>query len=223
MESFTFNGVNSSTLGLIIKEMPPIIRAAKSIESIKVNGRNDYVHIDNGTYEPYSITINCIIDDLTKLDQNKSVLQGVGDLQLSTVPDRKFKATIKNQISFSKYLRVLREFPLQLELEPISYGATLRGTETSESQTLIIGGNVETPPTITIYGTGTLTINNTPIEVLTSGITIDCKLMECTKDDLNMNAFVVLDEFPKLHPGNNTITLGTGVTYVSIMYHEGWL
>ena len=223
MESFIFNNVSSDDLGLIIKEMPPIVRASKNIESIKVNGRNGNVHIDNGTYESYNITINCIINDLNKLDQNKSALQGIGELELSTVPGRIFKAMIKNQIDFSKYLRVLREFPLQLEIEPISYGKTLRGVETDESQTIIVDGNIDTYPTITIYGTGILTINNTPIEVLTSGITIDCKLMECTKDDLNMNAFVVLDEFPKLSPGNNTITLGTGITYVSIMYHEGWL
>ena len=222
MESFIFNNVSSDDLGLIIKEMPPIVRAAKSIKSIKVNGRNGNLHIDNGTYDSYNITISCIINDLTKLDQNKNILQGTGNLQLSTVPGRTFKATIKNQIDFSKYLRVLREFPLQLEIEPISYGET-KSVSFSSSGTLSISGNVDTYPKITLYGTGTVTINNVSVEVLTTGITIDCKLMECIKDDLNMNAFVVLDEFPKLSPGNNTISLGVGISMVTISYNEGWL
>lgn len=222
MESFVFNNVSSNDLGLIIKEMPPIVRPAKSIESIKVNGRNGNLHIDNGTYDSYNITISCIINDLTKLDQNKNILQGTGDLQLSTVPGRTFKATIKNQIDFSKYLRVLREFPLQLEIDPISYGETTT-VSYSANATLNISGNVDTYPTITVYGTGTITINNVSVEVLTTGIVIDCKLMECIKNTTNINAYVVLDEFPKLSPGNNTIVLGTGITMVTISYNEGWL
>lgn len=222
MESFIFNNVSSENLGLIIKEMPPIVRPAKNIESIKVNGRNGNIHIDNGTYDSYNITISCIIIDLTKLDQNKSVLQGTGNLQLSTVPGRTFRATIKNQIDVSKYLRVLREFPLQLEIEPISYGSETT-VSYSNNATLNIGGNIDTSPIITIYGTGTISINNVSVEVLTTGIVIDCNLMECTKNDLNMNAFVVLDDFPKLIPGNNTITLGSGISMVTISYKEGWL
>jgi phage-related protein len=70
---------------------------------------------------------------------------------------------------------------------------------------------------------GILTINNTSIEVLETGITINCEAMECTKNNLNMNASVILDDFPKLSPGSNTITLGTGITDVSIRYYERWL
>lgn len=222
MESFTFNGVSSNDLGLIIKEMPPIVRAARDIESIKVNGRNGYLHIDNGTYEPIDITISCIVEDLTKIDLIKSTLQGTGDLTLSTVIGRTFIATIKNQIDLSKYLRVLREFPLQLELDPISYGSEVT-VSYSASSTLTIGGNVETKPTLIVYGVGIVTINNVPFEVLTSGITIDCDLMECIKDDLNMNAFVVLSEFPILNPGDNIIELGQGISMITISYKEGWL
>ena len=222
MESFIFNNVSSDDLGLIIKEMPPIVRPSKNIESIKVNGRNGNLHIDNGTYDSYNITISCIINDLTKLDQNKNILQGTGDLQLSTVPGRTFKATIKNQIDFSKYLRVLREFPLQLEIEPISYGSETT-VNYSTNATLTISGNVDTYPTIVVYGTGTITINNVSVEVLETGITINCDLMEYVKNNINKNSCVILDEFPKLSPGNNSITLNSGITSISISYKEGWL
>ena len=222
MENFTFNGVNSDTLGLIIKEMPPIVRAAKNIESINVNGRNGNLHIDNGTYKTYPITINCIIKENANIDLIKSTLQGTAQLVLSTVPNRTFTATICNQIDFKKYLRVLREFPLQLEIEPFSYG-NINSIDYTTNAILVISGNVETAPVITIYGTGTVTINNTPIEVLESGITIDCDLMECVKNNLNMNANVILSVFPTLIPGNNSIVLGTGITKVTIAYRERWL
>lgn len=222
MESFTFNGVNSDDLGLIIKEMPPISRAARNIESIKVNGRNGNLHIDNGDYNSINMTIECIISDYLNYDAIKSTLQGTGELQLSTVPGRTFKATISNQIDFTKYLKLLKEFPLQLEVDPLSYGVSITDSYSSDV-TFEVDGNVETYPTLTIYGTGTIYINNTAIEVLTSGITIDCELMECIKDDLNMNAYVVLDEFPKLIPGENSLSLGTGISMVTISYKERWL
>ena len=107
MESFTFNNVSSDALGLIIKEMPPIVRAARDIESIKVNGRSGNLHIDNETYDVVNITINCIVSANANIDIIKSTLIGTGELELSTVPDRTFIATIKNQINYSKYLKYI--------------------------------------------------------------------------------------------------------------------
>lgn len=222
MEKFIFNDISSDELGLIIKEMPPITKAAKNIETIKVNGRNGNLHIDNGTYDSVDITIECIVKDLTKIDMIKSVLEGTGSLKLSTVPNRTFTATIKNQIDFSKYLTVLREFPLILELEPFSYSDS-KELNYSESATFIIDGNVKTNPIISVTGIGVLTINNISIEVLETDITIDCDLMNCTNNGIDKNNMVILDDFPHLNPGENNLTLGTGITNVKIEYAERWL
>ena len=56
---FIFNGINSKDLGIVIKEMPPITKSEKNIESISVTGRNGNLHIDNGTYnsKKYKITV----------------------------------------------------------------------------------------------------------------------------------------------------------------------
>lgn len=223
MESFIFNNVSSDDLGLIIKEMPAIVRPAKDIESIKINGRNGNLHIDNGTYDSYNITIKCIINDLTKLDQCKSVLQGTGELEISTVPNRTFKATIKNQLDFSKYLMVLREFPLQLEMEPFSYGETHEPIFVNDRD-FEIDGNIETYPQIFIYQAGIITINNIQIQTLENRIKIDCELMECVKIDGNIdaNSSVILTEFPKLTPGTNHISVPAG-TVVEIVYKDRWL
>lgn len=222
MEKFIFNDISSDDLGLIIKEMPPITKAAKNIETIKVNGRNGNLHIDNGTYDSVDITIECIVKDLTKIDMIKSTLEGTGSLKLSTVPDRTFTATIKNQIDFAKYLRVLREFPLQLELEPFSYGHS-RSLNYSKSTSFTIGGNIKTFPIISVTGVGIITINNISIEVLETGITIDCDLMNCYANGIDKNNMVILDDFPYLNPGENNLTFGTGITNVKIEYSERWL
>ena len=121
MESFEFNGVSSESLSIVVKELPLLPRAERNIDTISVNGRNGNLHIDNGTYKSRQYTISCIILDKSKIDEINKTYLGSGILRLSKYTDRYFKAIIKNQIPFEKYLSVLNEFPLQFEIEPISY------------------------------------------------------------------------------------------------------
>lgn len=224
MESFTFKGYKSyDDLGIIVKNMPPIARAEKNIEEIKVNGRNGNLHIDNNTYNSKSYTIECILFDETKLDLIKSVFQGTGVLTLSTESNREYNATIKNQIDFSKYLTYLREFPLQFDVEPFSASKTLKTLEFTENSSFSIDGTAEVKPIIKITGTGTITLNNVQVQVTESDIEIDCDMMECIKNNINKSDKVNLLDFPSLIPGTNSLVLGTGVTKVTIMYKERWL
>lgn len=224
MESFTFKGYKSyDDLGIIVKNMPPIARAEKNIEEIKVNGRNGNLHIDNNTYNSKSYTVECILIDETKLDLIKSVFQGTGVLTLSTEIDREYNATIKNQIDFSKYLTYLREFPIQFDVDPFSSSNTLKTLEFTENSSFSVDGTAEVKPTIKITGTGTITLNNVQVEVIESDIEIDCDLMECTKNNINKSDKVNLLDFPSLNQGTNSLVLGTGVTKVTIMYKERWL
>ena len=100
MKSFTFNGKTSEQLGLVIKNMPPVPRAERDIESLAISGRTGNLHIDNKNWKAKSYTIECICKDLTKADLIKSTLWGTHQLTLSDYSDRYFIATIKNQIDF---------------------------------------------------------------------------------------------------------------------------
>ncbi len=223
MESFTFNGISSDSLGIIVKQMPPVSKAEKNIESIEINGRNGRLHIDNKTYKTKNYTIACILLDNTKVDQIKALFEGTGILTLSTEPNRQYQATIKNQIDFSKYLTYLREFPLQFELDPIAFSISENVIEFSSDSTFNVNGTVSVKPTLIIEGIGTVTLNNTKITVSETDITIDCDLMECVNNNINKSDKVILDKFPELVIGANSIVLGEGITKVTISYKEGWL
>lgn len=223
MEWFKINDVSSDTLGLVIQDIGPIPTALRNIESLSVNGKNGNLHIDNGNYLTKDITIKCIVIDKTKIDTLKATLQGVFSLERSVEEGRIYKAKIKNQIDFSKYLTDLKEFPIQLELDPIAYSKTTTSETITANGTISVDGNVETPPTIVVTGTGTFTINGYSVACTEDGVTIDCDLMNCTKDSLNKNSTITLDKFPILSPGTNAITLGTGITKLVITYKAGWL
>lgn len=224
MHYFIFNNINSNELGIIVKNMPLIPLAEKDIESIKISGKNGNLHIDNGTYNSINYTIDCVISDISKIDNIKKAFNGTSKLILSKYNDRYFEATIKNQISFDKYLNALQEFPLQFELQPISYSNELEEIRiSSDINNLDIGGNTITNPIILVDGTGTFTINNVSVEILESGITIDCELMNCTKNNLNANNKVILDKFPTLNPTDNVITIESGINNIELKYRKRWL
>lgn len=220
---FIFNNLNSKDLGIVIKEMPPVSKAEKDIESIEVSGRNGSLHIDNETYRKKEYKVKCILMDESKIDDIKKLYNGIGVLELSTEPGKEYKASISNQIDFSKYLTYLKEFVLQFNLDPISYSKTIKEEKITSNSTFTIGGTYQVSPQIIITGTGIVTINNNKIEVNESGITIDCDLMNCTKENINKNDKVNLEDFPTLNPGSNSIVLGTGIQSVIIKYKEGWL
>lgn len=223
MESFTFNNVYSESLDIIVKEMPLVPRAQKNIESISVNGRNGALHIDNKNYLPINYTIDCISKNKDKVDEINSKLIGTHQLTLSKYPGRYWNATIKNQITFAKYLTYFNEFPLQFELDPIAYSIE-ETTETLESNaSILVEGNVETYPIITISGVGSVIINGYTLIVNESDITIDCNLMQCYMHNISKNDMVELDEFPKLKVGINDVVLGEGIEKVVIKYRKGWL
>lgn len=223
MESFEFNGVTNSSLDIIVKDLPLMPRAEKNIESINMQGRSGNLYIDNKTYKSKTYTITCIARNKAKLDDINKTYAGCGILKLSKYSDRFFKAMIKNQISFEKYLSVLQEFPLQFEVEPVAYSNEETEEEVVANGQIVVGGNVEVSPMITIIGIGTITINGYSIEVKESDITIDCELMNCISNNLSKNDKVILDEFPVLSVGNNAITLGTGIEKIIIKYRKGWL
>lgn len=223
MEHFIYKDISSDSLDLIIKEMPLVPQAERNIESISLNGRNGNLHIDNKNYKSKNYSIICYAKDLSKIDDICAFLQGSGKLVLSKYPNRYFNATIMNQISFKKYSNYLQEFPIQFELDPIAYSNEETIEELNESGSITIEGNTEIKPVVTITGTGAITINGYSLVVQETGITIDCELMNCTKNNLSKNDKVILDEFPVLNVGTNEIVLGTGITNIDIKYRKGWL
>lgn len=223
MEYFNFNGVPSKDVGIIVKEMPPVTKSEKNIENITVSGRNGDLHIDEGTYKSKKYKIKCVLTDISKVDELKALYDGTGVLELSTELGKEYQATIKNQIDFDKYLTYLKEFVLQFELYPIAYNKEVIETTFTTDTTFTVGGTVGVSPIINVVGTGIITLNNTQVEVLESGIVIDCDLMNCTIDNINKNDKVNLDEFPSLLVGENSIVLGEGIESVIISYKEGWL
>lgn len=224
--TFIFNGLHSfNDLGIVITKMPPIVLPQRDIESIQIEGSNRILHIDKGAYLAIAITIECVLLDNTKIDQLKQLFKASGEIEFSDNPGRIYKCRNVNQIDFSRFTSIsfVKEFPLQLELEPIAYSSTVKTINFTSDDSFTVDGTENTNPNITVVGTGTITINNTAVQLLETNITLDCENMEAISNSISKNDKIILDEFPYLKPGENTIILSEGIESVEISYKERWL
>ena len=226
---FTFKGVDSREMGVIVTAMPETVRAERRIESITVAGRNGSLHTDEGVYESYDRTMECALIKRAKLDEVTAWLVGSGEMTFSTEPDKVYRVTIANKISIAQMMRVFQKFQFILDTQPFKYNVNAAGDalELTAPTTIRNSGTVYSEPLITVYGSGdvTLTINGAdfPLYGVQESITIDSEMMEVFEGDINQNGKYGGAEFPRFEVGKNEIRWTGHVSKVKIQPRWRWL
>jgi len=216
---FTFKNIDSSNY-LIVNKLPPIFKAERDMELIPVPGRDGFLTSDLGSYKSIIKTVECTIRDLSNIDYICGWLDGGGEVIFSNEPTKIYKATIKNQIQFSKVIREFHSFIIQFECQPHKYSVSNDMiTLTTSPIAVNNSGLSNTKPVIKVYGTGSINITiNSKVVRLTNVvgyITIDSDIMDAYKDTTNMNNNMS-GEFPELVPGSNIIAWTGTVTKIEI-------
>lgn len=226
---FTFKGIDSREMGVIVTAMPETVRAERRIESITVAGRNGSLHTDEGVYESYDRTMGCALIKRAKLDEVTAWLVGSGEMTFSTEPDKVYRVTIANKISIAQMMRVFQKFQVVLDTQPFKYSVNATGDalELTAPTTIRNSGTVYSEPLITVYGSGdiTLTINGAdfPLYGVQESITIDSEMMEVFKEDTNQNGKYGGVDFPRFEVGKNEISWTGNVSKIKIQPRWRWL
>ena len=225
---FIFNGIDSRLMGVIVTAMPPTVRAAQRIESVKVPGRDGSLHETDGSYDNYTKTMECAIKNRQKIDDIAAWLTGSGEIIFSSEPDKVYRVTISNTISIAQMMRTFQKFQVSFDTYPFKYSVN-RFDEALELEkpAVILGkGTVHSQPVITVYGSGavTLTINGKayPLSSVDGYVTINSEIEECYKGNLNRNNIFSADEFPRLEPGENAISWTGNVEKIEMQPNWRW-
>ena len=226
---FTFKGVDSREMGVIVTAMQETVRAERRIESITVAGRNGSLHTDEGVYESYDRTMECALIKRAKMDEITAWLVGSGEMTFSTEPDKVFRASIYNKISVADMIYLYNSFLLQFRVQPFKYSVNAAGDalELTAPTTIRNSGTVYSEPIITVFGSGdvTLTINGAdfPLYGVEESITIDSEMMEVFKGDTNQNGKYGGAKFPRFEVGKNEISWTGNVSKIKIQPRWRWL
>lgn len=226
-----WNNIDFASKGIIAERVPTIAKGKKNITTYQVEGRDGFLAVDSGTYQPWVLTIPChFATNTADFDEIKAFLDGFGTLSFDGV--REYTAIVDAQIDFEKVKQAnFRRFPVQFLVNPIAekIAATTASISSSPYTLTIADATATMRPTLTIEGSGdcSFTFNNSTFYLNdldnTLTYTLDCKNKVITDNNGNNCASQMLYDFPTLKPGNNTIEYSGTVSAFSVTYKEAFL
>jgi phage-related protein len=216
------NTINSrSDLGLRITQPPSPPAAKRIVESIDVDGREGTLTILKGwedtVFDMRAALVGSDIQNRWRTALPK--LLNAKTIYFSNDPTVYYNIKHVEAGALERRLSSLYDFPLSFTCAPFRYVRNVSMITMTASGTVSNPGTVYSLPKITVYGTGTrtLTINGKPIilNIQSGNLVLDSELKECHYGNVAQNNRMSGD-FPVFNVGNNTITLGSGITKVEI-------
>lgn len=218
-----WNNIDFSTKGIVVEKTPTISKGKKDIETYTIEGRNGFLSIDRGTYQPFSLQVECHAKETANFDEIKAFLDGYGTLSFDGI--REYTAIVNNAIPFEK-VQMFKSFAVQFMVNPIAHDITPTTLSITDDFT-ISGATAKMYPMLTLEaaaGGADVLING--VEFTTSNedaatYILDCENKVITKNGVNA-ANEMSGDFPYFKNGENTYE-GTGVTSLSASYKKAYL
>ena len=216
---------NLQELGIIVDKIPTITKAKKKINVMQVVGRNGFLSIDTGAYEPFSVAVECHCTDNSNIDEIKKFLDGYGTLSFDDT--KEYTAIVNNAIPFEKVLPIFNRFMISFLVNPIAEDITPTTANLLNEESIDIETYSTIYPILTISCSGnvSITINNSTFYLNnTNGTyTLDSK-NKIIIDENNLNASnLMLGDFPTFKNGSNSIYKTGTITALSTEYRKTYL
>lgn len=218
-----WNGIDFKDKGIVVEKTPTISKGKKDIETYSIAGRSGFLSIDRGTYQPFSLQVECHAKETANFDEIKAFLDGYGTLTLDG--EREYTAIVNNAIPFEK-VQMFKSFVVQFMVNPIAHDITPT-TITITDDFTITGATAQMQPTLTLVADeGGSEVNINGVVFTTSNeeettYVLDCEHKVITKNGLNA-ANEMSGDFPYFVNGENTYE-GTGVTSLTASYKKAYL
>lgn len=228
-KSLTFDGENSLNYGVYITGEAVYNAPERSIDMVVIPGRNGTLALDQGRFENIEVAYPAGAFGSTQAEFSSNI----SSFRNALVSRYKY-VQIEDEYNSDEFRMGI--YRSGLEVDPVSMGRAgefdivfdckpqrfLKSGQNVYTRT--VSGSISNPtlfeakPLLVVTGTGNLTVNGVQIAISESPTTIDCEAMEAYNGTTSRNSDIVLtpNRFPALKPGNNTITLGSGITKVEI-------
>lgn len=229
MNTVILNGVNSNTItGLLIQSLPAISKPQMRVEVEEIDGRDGDIVTKLG-YAAYEKEVEIGLHGNFDINQVIEFFSTEGEVIFSNEPDKIYRYALYDQIDYERLIR-FRTATVSFHVQPFKYSTEADQTITSSGATVTNSGNVESKPTVTITGSGTITftLNGQQIFIIEMGdqtsITIDAETLEAYSGEILMNRSVQGDYTNlRLDSGDNTLSWTGTVSTVVIQNRSRWI
>lgn len=215
---------NFRDLGIIVEYLPKIPKAKKKIDIYEIEGRNGFISIDKGVYEPFILNLECHCYKTADLDEIKEYLDGFGTISFDG--EREYTAIIDNTIPFEQ-VQNFKKFQVSFKVNPIAEDINATSINLLSASDFEIETYYTISPILTIECTGNVSINiNNKIFYLknTNGIyTLDCKNKVIYDSNNNNCSNLMQNDFPTFINGTNTIETTGSIASLSASYKKSYL
>jgi predicted phage tail component-like protein len=223
MSNFIFKDICSDDMGIIVENLPPIVKPPKRYNLTEPEGSEKAI-VETLGYKSYEKTIPVGFKN-ADLGQIMDWLEGAGKLVLSNEHDKYYDAFILNQIDYERIIRY-HKANITFLVQPYKHAT---GEEETTARQVVNQGNTDCYPLMTVTGSGYIIVNINNVEVcrisnINGFITLDGEEQEARKGDTLQNR-VMSGKFPVLSPGINSLSFsGPGVVAeVKTIVRSRWL
>lgn len=221
-----WNGIDFNSKGIVVEKTPTISKGKKNIDTYTIDGRNGFLSIDKGTYQPFSLSVECHAKETANFDEIKAFLDGYGTLTFDN--EREYTAIVNNAIPFEK-VQMFKSFVVQFMVNPIAHDITATTinllTGLTDGKFTITGTYTDIEPTITITCSGdvSITINNKTFTLDDADGTyiLDCQNKVITNSGLNASS-IMSGDFPTFKNGENAVSTTGTITAFSASYKKSY-
>lgn len=228
MSTITFKNVVSSDIGIMINRVVVPPSSQEDYQMISIPGRQEPLRSDLKTRQPIMITAEATIVEDNMLRQIYSTFQGVGQLIISTEPDKYYNASAQ-VITPDNIVRYMNKITLGFECQPFAYAVDNEPidlkNEGLNTASIEIGGSYYCQPIYQITGSGNITLSVNSASLFTlynvdGYVTVDTALMMCHKNGLHIKSS---GKLPFMSPGTNYLSWSSNVTKMEVTKNERWL
>lgn len=239
MSDLIFRGIAASSLDdVYISKMPDHRKASMRYSEYYVKGRDGALHVDEGLAN-FDLTATLIM--INGLPATRQLINawadGTGKLVTSDQPGFAYEATVKEEIQWTRVLsnkidgvqRFHDAAVITWNCQPYMVEAVdsiIVLDEPGETSAFTNPGSAKAIPFIEVNGSGdvTFSVNGNEISIANMTTGVPVYLDSATGYVYTAEgATAMTGDFPVLEMGENTVTLGTGVTSIRITPHWRWI
>lgn len=223
-DNYKWKGTTFNSKGIIIEKTPIVNKPKHSYTQYTIPGKNGYLSVDNKTFDPILLSIECHLDtNVADMNDVRSWLDGYGELQIDN--EKSYIGYISNSISFEKITH-FRKFIIQYTLQPIARALIKTEVNGLTSSSFSSDTYTISYPKITITGTGDITcnINNMSFTIYDADGTyvLDCEAKVITKNGINQS-MNMSGNFPYIVNGTNSVLTTGTITGLTIEYYKTFI
>ena len=225
-----FKGIDSDDIkGLIIQELPSIVRAEKRVKYTEIDGRDGDIAEILG-YKSYSKDLKIGLTSEADIDEVMNYFDGTGSITFSNEPDKVYTVISDKKISYDRLVRY-RTATVSFHVQPFKYALyeeSFTKSITNETSIKVSNiGYIESKPIIKLTGTGDVSISingnlTFTINIDDDWVIIDSIEQEAYKDNILKNR-KMNGEFPILKSGINVISWTGTLTHIKVEPKSRWV